>query len=183
MWVKVRSDYLSPTTVFVWSHPRLNNREDSLFLQWLIPVCHLPKVEPTSDYWKQTQMTQWLLWAIRSLWCCKQLSVLWIIKFLKGMFLFWHQLLVCFVPRPLEGRQSRRLHLLQEIQRVYCLLCGAAVHFSVSFSLSVQGRPGRQGFPGLTGPDGLKVRPNSHTSTAEPLLSLTEHPLPGFLLW
>lgn len=62
------------------------------------------------------------------------------------------------------------------------LFCGAAVHFYVSFSLSVQGRPGRQGFPGLTGPDGLKVRPNSHTSTAEPLSSLTEHSLPGSFL-
>jgi len=39
-----------------------------------------------------------------------------------------------------------------------------AVHVSDIVVLCAQGRPGRQGFPGLTGPDGLKVRPDIHTS-------------------
>lgn len=38
--------------------------------------------------------------------------------------------------------------------------------------LSVQGRPGRQGFPGMTGADGAKVRPGSDARAAETLSSL-----------
>lgn len=35
---------------------------------------------------------------------------------------------------------------------------GVGVHFYGSFLLSVQGRPGRKGFPGNPGEDGMKVR-------------------------
>lgn len=86
------------------------------------------------------------------------------------------------MPRLLVGRLTHRLHLLQEMCSLLFVFCGAAAHFSVSSLLSVQGRPGRQGFPGMTGPDGLKVRPDSNTQTAETLSSLNEHTLPGFLL-
>ena len=68
---------------------------------------------------------------------------------------------------PLGGRQAHGTAPLTDSLDFIVLLCGAAVHFYESFLLSVQGRPGRQGFPGLTGPDGLKVRPGSRASAAE----------------
>ena len=113
----------------------------------------------------------------KMLWCSKQLFVSRIITYLLLLLLFWRRLSVGSVPRPLEARRTHTLLLLQDTLCV--VLCGAAVHFHVSCLLFVQGRPGRQGFPGLTGPDGLKVRPTSHTSAAKPLTSITEHSLPG----
>lgn len=132
----------------LWSHPGQNNREDlsseTLFLQWLTPVCHFPNVKPTSDYWKQTQMTQWLLWVITRIWGYKWLFVLWIIKFLTGILLFSHQLLVCFVPWPLKGQRIHRLHLLQKIQTLsFCfveLQYTSMCHFRSLFRAGLGGR-------------------------------------------
>lgn len=105
------------------------------------------------------------------------------IKFLKGCFCFGVRCRFSVCAAASCGTaDSQTVPFMGDIQLLYSSI-GAAVHFSVSFMLSVQGRPGKQGYPGLTGTDGLKVRLTSHAWTAETLSSLTEHSFAGFLLW
>lgn len=91
------------------------------------------------------------------------------LSFCKGVFVLASDTGFLFVPQPLGGMaDSQTVPFMGDIWLLYSSI-EAAVHFSVSLMLSVQGRPGKQGYPGLTGPDGLKVRPTSHAWTAETL--------------
>lgn len=130
--------------VFVWNHSTLNNRHDyssEATFAMVDFVYHFPKVELTSDYSKQTQMTQWPLWVIRSLWCCKQLLVSQIIKVLNrvGVF-FGHTGLFCMMSSWGPADSDCTIYWRCRVCFFYALQYTSLCHFYFLFRAGWAGR-------------------------------------------
>lgn len=65
------------------------------------------------------------------------------------MFLFWHQLLFCFVPRPLEGQPAQTAPYTGDIEFIVVLNCGTVLCVIFAFC---SGQAWEAGVPWTDGP-------------------------------